>query len=129
MVDASRPQAGLGNSKTAAFLSQQIAHGDAHVLEEHLAVAFIVYIAHYWQVAHNGHTRRIFRHEYHALLAGPVWVIWVGFFPHNQEFLGVAGSSCRSPPLALLNLLVAHPLYWEVGFGSRRTCDVPVWHR
>src|SRR5258708_35453726 len=104
MVDASRPQAGLGNSKTAAFLSQQIAHGDAHVLEEHLAVAFIVYIAHYWQVAHNGHTRRIFRHEYHALLAGPVWIIGIGFGHHNQDFAAFAGSSL-SPPLATVQHL------------------------
>src|SRR5713226_9412237 len=64
MVDASRPQAGLGNSKTAAFLSQQIARGDAHVLEEHLAVAFIVYIAHYWQVAHTVTPSRIFGQDY-----------------------------------------------------------------
>src|SRR5258708_20232935 len=102
MVDASRPQAGLGNSKTAAFLSQQIARGDAHVLEEHLAVAFIVYIAHYWQVAHNGHTRRIFRHEYHALLAVPVWIIWIGFSPHNQNFSPFPAHS-PSPPLSTLH--------------------------
>src|SRR5258708_34076325 len=99
MVDASRPQAGLGNSKTAAFLSQQIAHGDAHVLEEHLAVAFIVYIAHYWQVAHNGHTRRIFRHEYHALLAVPVWIIGIRFAHTKNDFATFPASSL-SPPHA-----------------------------
>src|SRR5258708_38777453 len=121
MVDASRPQAGLGNSKTAAFLSQQIARGDAHVLEEHLAVAFIVYIAHYWQVAHNGHTRRIFRHEYHALLAGPVWVIWIRFFHHNQDFSTFAGGSL-SPTLATIqHITVPLPLNWGMDVGAIMT--------
>src|SRR5260221_5651691 len=125
MVDASRPQAGLGNSKTAAFLSQQIAHGDAHVLEEHLAVAFIVYIAHYWQVAHNGHARRIFRHEYHTLLAVPGSNIGKGFAHHNQEFASFAGSSLILPLATVSNRPVALSLSCQLGVCSIRTCVIP----
>ena len=70
VVDTARPEAALSDLEPAPFAQQHVAGRNAHVLQFdfHVAVRCIV-IAEHRQVAQDVHTRRIKRHEDHALLS------------------------------------------------------------
>src|SRR6266566_8349238 len=68
VVDTPWPKAGLGYRKPAAFLTQQVARRNSHILKQHLAVALVIHVTHHRQIALDGHPWRIPWHEHHALL-------------------------------------------------------------
>ena len=68
VVDAPGAEARLGDHEAVALAGDEVRGGHADVLEEHLGVALVVGVAEDRQVAHDGHARRVARHEDHRLL-------------------------------------------------------------
>src|SRR5947209_4023021 len=82
MMNTSRPKTRLSDGKAAAFFTQQIAHRDAHILEEYLTMAFVVLITEDHEVTFDCDTGRVLRNKHHTLLFVPVGVIRTGLAHH-----------------------------------------------
>ena len=105
MVDASRPQAALGDFEAAAFAEQNVAGRHAHVVEAHLHVAVrCVVVAHHIERADHLQTRGAGWHQHHALL-GVAGRIRVGLAHGDVDgATRIAGARC--PPLAAVDHVV-----------------------
>jgi len=60
-------QPGLRDGEAGTFFMNQIGARHAYVAQQHLAVAAWKMVIHHRNIAHDGETRRIERHDHHAL--------------------------------------------------------------
>ena len=105
VVDAPRPQPGLGDREPGAFFGEQV--GDRHpdVVVDDFAVPGLVLITEDRCRAHNGHARRINRHQDHRLLL-VASRLGVGAAHHDQD-LAARIRRPRRPPLTAVDHVVA----------------------
>src|SRR5260221_13378795 len=107
MVDASRTQTRLGDRKTTAFFSQQVTHRHTHIFKGQLAMPFIIYITHDFEVTHNGQTGRVSWYQHHTLLPVAVGVVGIFLLDRNENFLMAVASSSGAPRRAVERLFVS----------------------
>src|SRR6266487_6277042 len=125
---ASRSQARLGNRKTSAFFSQQIANRDSNIFEKDLAMAFVINVSHDWKVTLNNHSRCVFRDKNHALLSIPIWRIWFGLAHYDENFTAFTGCPRYPPFVAIEHILITMAFNCELDVGSVGTGYIRFGH-
>ncbi len=107
VVDASRPEAALGDLEAAAFAKQHVGRRNADIVEDDFRVAVrCVVIAEHGQHADDFHARRVQRHEDLRLL-----FVLLGAevrLAHHNGDLAMTVADARRPPFAAVDdVLVA----------------------
>src|SRR5574338_387083 len=118
----------LGQGEATAFLTEQIGYRHAHIPEDDLAVAFRRMVVHDIDIAYNVQTRRVPRHQDHALLLVPL-----GFrvsLAHDDENTAVRMGGVGDEPFATVDdIFVAFPPDQGGDVGGVRGRYVRLGHR
>ncbi len=131
VVDPSRAQTSLHDFVTSALAQDNgFVRAHSHVLERDVSVTVrrVVVPVHAEHAVH-GNSRRVGRHEQHALLLVLVRVGWVGLAHDNEDFAAVVAGA-RGPPFApVQDVLVAPPVHAELDVGAVGRRDVGLRHQ
>src|SRR5574338_1152729 len=118
----------LGQGEATAFLTEQIGYRHAHITEDDLAVTLRRMVVHAVDIAHNVQTRRVPRHQDHALLLVPL-----GFrvsLAHDDENAAMRMSGIGDEPSATIDdVFVAFPPDQGGDVGGVRGRYVRLRHR
>ena len=96
----------LGDHECGALIADAIALRDADVLEQDLAMAAGIVEAEYLELADDGHTGRVHRHQHHGVARMPLG-LGMGH-ADEQDHLGVGmRGAAREPLMAIDDVIIA----------------------